>query len=257
MFGVKRGMLAITHLPSPKMNDCVVTYAEHQAIDLQAALRQHAAYRQLLADCGAEVRVLDVNLGHPDCVFVEDNAVVLDELVIVASLGVRSRRGETPAIAEELGKYLPLARIELPATLEGGDVLRVGRKLLVGASSRTNPYGIEALRKLARGYEVVVVPVRGCLHFKTACTALPDGRLLVNRAWVEPGALAGFELIDVAGDEPYAANVVSCGDAVCLASAHAQTAERLRDAGYDVHPVDLSEFAKADGGATCLSILLG
>jgi dimethylargininase len=250
-------MLAITHLPSPKMNDCVVTYAERQTIDLQAALRQHAAYRQLLAECGAEVRVLDVNLGHPDCVFVEDNAVVLDELAIMASLGVRSRRGETPAIAEELGKYLPLARIELPATLEGGDVLRVGRTLLVGASSRTNSDGIEALRKLAQGYEVVVVPVRGCLHFKTACTALPDGRLLVNRAWVETEALVGFELIDVGGDEPYAANVVSCGDAVCLASAHVRTAERLRVAGYDVRPVDLSEFAKADGGATCLSILIG
>ena len=249
-------MLAITHLPSPRMNECVVTYVERRAIDVGLVERQHAEYRRLLVDCGAEVRVLDVNREHPDCVFVEDTAVVLDEVAIIASFGAPSRRQEPAGIELELRKHRRIARVAPPATLEGGDVVRVGRTLLVGASARTNALGIEALRALAPGYDVIAVSVRECLHLKSACTALPDGSLLVNRAWLDLERLRDFDLVDVAEGEPHAANVVSCQGRVCMASAHPRTARRLTERGFDVRTVDLSELAKAEGCATCLSLFI-
>ena len=249
-------MIALTHLPSPRASECLVTYIERQPIDLTLLNRQHETYRRMLTDAGVEVRVLDVNREHPDCVFIEDTAVVLDELAVMASFGPPSRRAEAAGIELELRQYRSIARIPPPATLEGGDVVRVGRKLLVGASSRTNAAGIEALRRAAPQYEVIDVPVHGCLHLKSACTALPDGRLLVNRAWLATHRLAGFDLVEVDASEPHAANIVAIGERIGMASAYPRTADRLASLGFDVHTVDLSELAKAEGCATCLSLLI-
>src|SRR5262249_28856941 len=154
-----------------------------------------------------------------DCAFVEDTAVVLDEVAVLASMGTASRRAEPAAIEPELRKYREVRRVEAPATLEGGDVLRVGRTLLVGLSSRTNQAGIDALGETARpfGYGVVPVPVQGCLHLKTACTALDDRRLLVNPAWLDVQTLQGFDLVHVPEAEPWGANVARVGTSVCLA----------------------------------------
>lgn len=249
-------MIALTHLPSPRASECLVTYIERQPIDLTLLNHQHEMYRRMLADAGVEVRVLDVNREHPDCVFIEDTAVVLDELAVMASFGPPSRRAEPGGIELELRRFRSTARITPPGTLEGGDVVRVGRKLLVGASSRTNAQGIEALRRVAPRYEVIAIPVHGCLHLKSACTALPDGRLLVNRAWLAADQLVGFDLIEVDPSEPHAANVVAMGERVGMASAYPKTAERLASLGFDVQTVDLSELAKAEGCATCLSLLI-
>jgi dimethylargininase len=143
----------------------------------------------------------------------------------------------------------------MPATLEGGDVLRIGRRLLVGRSCRTNAAGIEALARITDrlGYTVEAVPVRGCLHLKTACTALPDGRLLVNPAWV---TLGGYATIEIAEDEPWAANIALVNGQVLASAAQRRTNVRLRDLGWPVYEVDISEFAKAEGGVTCLSLLV-
>jgi dimethylargininase len=149
-------------------------------------------------------------------------------------------------------------QVELPAMIEGGDVLRVGRKLLVGLSSRTNRAGLEALEAIARhfGYGVIPVPVRGCLHLKSACTALPDGRLLVNPDWLDASTLEGFELVRVPDAEPDGANVALSGATVCLPAAHSLTADLVCRLGFEVDTVDVSEFAKAEGCVTCLSVLL-
>src|SRR5262249_48138304 len=163
------------------MNDAVRTFIEVKEIDLDRAALQHADYRRALERAGAKVVVLDTSVAHPDAVFVEDTAVVLDDLVVLASMGTTSRRGEVDGVEVELRRHrAQFARIEHPATLEGGDVLRVGRTLFVGATRRTNSAGREALASLARahGYEVRNVAVNGCLHLKTACTALPDGTIL-------------------------------------------------------------------------------
>ncbi|SRR5579884_364589 len=250
-------MLALTHVPSPNMQQCQRTYVAPAAIDLDRATQQHEAYCRMLRECGAEVRTLDVNRDLPDCVFIEDTAIVLDEVAVRTSMGAPSRCAEPAGIEPELWKYRKVERIELPATIEGGDVLRVGRTLLVGLSSRTNLGGVQALEAIVGrfGYRVVPVPVRGCLHLKSACTALPDGRLLANPDWLDGEAVREFELVRVPAAEPDAANAALVGANVCLPAAHPQTAELVRQLGFAVRTVDLSEFAKAEGCVTCLSLL--
>jgi dimethylargininase len=211
----------------------------------------------MLRQSGAKVVTLDINRELPDCAFVEDTAIVLDEVAVLASMGVESRRAEPVAIESELRKHREVRRIELPAMIEGGDVLRVGHTLLVGLSSRTNAAGMNAFQAIVRryDYELLSVPVRQCLHLKTACTALPDQRLLVNPDLLDLGALRRFGLVHVPEDEPWAANVALVGSNVCLAAEHQRTADMIRQLGFDVKTTDLSEFAKAEGGVTCLSIL--
>ena len=252
-------LVAITHLPSPRMREALRTFIDVEPIDLALAARQHEAYRAALVHAGAHVVVLDTNLAHPDAVFVEDTAVVVDEIAVLTSMGAPSRLGEPAGVEAELRRHrAEVVSLAETATLEGGDVLRIGRTLLVGRSARTSAAGIAALGKLlARfGYEVRGVRVDGCLHLKTACTALPDGRLLANLRWVERADLAGFALLEVAESEPDAANVALVGERIVTGAAHPRTLESLAHAGFVVTAVDLSEFAKAEGCATCLSILL-
>jgi len=250
-------MIAITHVPSPKMEQCERTYVARASIDYDRAVRQHEEYCRMLRASGADVVTLYINRDLPDCAFVEDTAIVLDEVAVLASMGAESRRAEPAGIELELGKYREIHRVETPATIEGGDVLCVGRKLLVGVSSRTNRAGVNALEAVVRpyGYEIVLVPVRHCLHLKTACTALPDQSLLVNPAWFDVRDLRGFELVPVPEAEPWAANVALVGNRVCVAADHVESGGVIRKRGFEVHAIDLSEFAKAEGGVTCLSIL--
>ena len=253
------GVVAITHAPSPRMNDAVRTFIDVHAIDLDLAALQHEEYRRMLERAGAQVVLLDTNLDHPDSVFVEDTAVVLDEVAILTSMGAPSRRDEPRGIEHELRRHrAEIARIEAPATLEGGDVLRVGRTLFVGATARSNRAGVDALFRIAGrfGYEVRTVAVDGCLHLKTACTALPDGTLLVSPRWLDARDLAGFSVLHVAEGEPDAANVALIGERVLMGAAHPRTLDLVRARGFEVDAVDLSEFAKAEGCVTCLSILI-
>lgn len=251
-------MLALTHVPSPNLAEGQRTCIDRVPIDYDLAVQQHAQYCAALRSCGVDVHVLDVNRHLPDAVFVEDTAVVLDEVAVLTSMGTEARRGELPAIALALEPHRPLVSMKGPATLEGGDVLRVGRRLLVGLSVRTNLAGLKALEEIVSryGYRVLPVPVHGCLHLKTAGTALPDGSLLVNPSWLDMQALQSFTTVFVPEDEPWGANTLPVGDVVLLAAEHPQTANLLRRLGLDVCPVPLSEFAKAEGGVTCLSLLL-
>ena len=250
-------MIAITHVPSPKMEECQRSFVAPSRIDFELALRQHEQYCHMLGKCGAEVRTLRVNLRLPDCAFVEDTAIVLDEVAVLSSMGTEARRAEPAGIAPELRRFREVHPIKLPATIEGGDVLRVGGVLFVGLSSRTNQAGVAALEDIVcrYGYRVVPVPVHGCLHLKTACAALDDTKLLVNPAWVDTAALGGCELVRVAEEEPWGANVVRVGSRICVSANHPRTAATILAAGFDVQTVDVSEFAKAEGGVTCLSIL--
>jgi dimethylargininase len=252
-------MIALTHIPSPNMHACERTFVPHAVIDHALAMRQHAAYCRLLRECGADVITLDVNVDLPDSTVIEDMAINLDEVAVMASMGAASRRAESAAIEPILREHRQVQRIELPATIEGGDVLRMDRTLLVGESCRTNAAGIAALTSIARtyGYDVKTVPVHGCLHLKTACSALPDGRLLVNPRWIDGSTLNEYPLVHVPEEEPWAANIVVLADNVLLSAAHPRTAELIRGLGFTVRPIDLSEFAKAEGGVSCLSLFIG
>ena len=250
-------VIAITNAPSPLLPQCELTHLDRTPIDYATAVRQHDGYQAMLRACGAEVHALDVNRDHPDSVFIEDTAIVLDQIAVLTPMGTASRRGEPEGIAPALREYRPVERITLPATIEGGDVVRVGRTLLVGRSSRTNAAGAAALQAIVgrHGYRVVPVPVTGCLHLKSACTALPDGRLLVNREWIDIDPLAPFGMVQVPADEPSAADVALVGDIVCMADEHPRTAELVESLGFTVRTTPLSEFAKAEGAVTCLSLI--
>ncbi len=249
---------ALIRRPARSLAACELTYVDRVAIDPDLAALQHAGYAAGLDALGLEVTCLPPLEALPDSVFVEDALVALPEVFVLTRPGAASRRPEVDALAQILPDDRPRVLLEAPATLEGGDVLRVGRRLFVGRSTRTNEAGIAALAAVARplGYEVVPVGVHGCLHLKTACAATGDGVLLVNPAWIEVDRLAGLPIEPVPAAEPWAANVLAGPAGVLVPAAHPRTAALLEARGLDVVTVDLSELAKAEAGPTCLSVLL-
>jgi dimethylargininase len=241
---------------------CELTFLARTAIDPELLQHQHAAYRDALAAAGAEVIVLDAIEALPDSVFVEDTAVVLDTLAVLTRPGTPARAPEPDAIAGTLTAHRrDIARIVAPGTLEGGDVLRIGRTLYVGLTTRTNRAGIEQLAALVapHGYKVVAVDTPGSLHLKTACTALDDDTLLANPAWVDLTPFAGLRIVAVDAREPFAANVLPVGDARIVNAAFPRTRACVEAhcaaAGLRAIAVDIGEFGKAEAGLTCMSLV--
>ncbi len=249
--------IALLRDVSPAIARCELTYVARQPIDLEQAAAQHRQYADLLRSLGLEVVSLPADPAYPDSCFVEDAAVVLDEVAVITRPGAESRRGETRAVAEALAAHRPLATIQPPATLEGGDVLVVGRKVFVGMSERTSEAGVAALRAIVspKGYEVAPVRVTGCLHLKSAITALDERTLLANPEWVDLEAFRGYEIVPVPTEEPFAANVVSVRGWIVLHSGFTLTRALLEKRGSAVKPVCVSEFLKAEAGVTCKSLL--
>ena len=250
-------LTAITRAVSPGIVHCELTFLARQPIQFAKAEQQHASYRRLLENCGARVISLPAEPDLPDSMFVEDPAIVLDELAIVLPLGTESRRPETASISRALSSFRKVVHVELPGQVEGGDVLRIGRRLFAGISSRTNAEGIGQLRSIVSpfGYEVITVPVTGCLHLKSAVTYVGRNTLLANRAWFDNKPLAGFEWIDVAPEEPHAANALAIGDTVIFPTSFPRTRASLEAQGFHVTPLDISELQKAESGLTCSSLL--
>ena len=251
-------LIALTRDVSPSIANCELTHLVRIPIDPDVARAQHERYEQCLEAAGWTVNRLEAGADMPDSVFVEDMAVLFDEIAVIARPGAPSRRAETPAVAEVVGRHRPVRRIEPPGTLDGGDVLCVGRTVFVGCSGRTNAAGIGQLRCALRplGYDVREVEVQGCLHLKSAVTAASDDLLLVNRAWVPGADFHGFECLDVHPDEPSGANVLRLADRVIHGAAFPRTRDRLEQRGIRVASIDLSELAKAEGAVTCCSILI-
>jgi dimethylargininase len=242
---------------SPSINACELTFHDQQPIDVAKAAAQHSAYEDCLRRLGAAVIRLPLEPDLPDAVFVEDAALVVDEVAVIPLMGAMSRRPETVSMAAMLRAYRPLRYLEPPATLDGGDVLRVERRLFVGLSSRTNREGIAQLgAHLAPfGYTVQAVAVTGCLHLKSACTYVGRNALLINRGWIDASEFAGFDFVDVPVNEPGAANALLINETVIMPSAFPQTIALLEERGFTVCPVDVSEFQKAEGGVTCKSVI--
>jgi dimethylargininase len=248
---------ALTHKIPECITDCELTFVARSPIDLRVAARQHDDYCALLERLGVIVNTLFANESYPDACFVEDTAIVVEELAVICSMGVASRRGETLLIERELSAYRQTARISLPATIEGGDVLRVGKKLFVGKSCRTNTQGGEELARILGpyGYTIIPVAMKGSLHLKSAVTAIDDDTLFVNPEWVDLDALRGFNLVKTPANEPWSANVLRIGDAVCVQAGFPRAAELLRRIAGRVEVVDTSELRKAEAGLTCSSII--
>lgn len=250
---------AITREVSPALADCQLSFVERDAIDVDRARAQHAAYRAALESLGCEVLELPAEAAYPDSVFVEDVALAFDEVVIATRPGAESRRDEGDAVLEVLGSIRPVLRIQAPGTLDGGDVLRIGKRVFVGASARSNEAGRGQLRELLapHGYTVESVDMRGCLHLKSAVTQVGETAVLINPGWVDVTPFAGYDCIEVDPSEEHAANALRVGDALVYPDCFPRTLERLRAAGIEVVTVDVSELQKAEGAVTCCSILLG
>lgn len=249
--------VALTREVSRSITECELTHVARTPIDLATARAQHREYEDALASLGVRVVRLPELPDRPDAVFVEDAALVLDEVAVLTRPGAPSRRPEVDAMADALAAYRPLVRITEPATLDGGDALRLGRTLYVGLTQRTTSAGIASLRVLLDpfGYEVVEVQVAGALHLKTAVTQVSDEWILVNPAWVEPSHFAGYDVLTVDPAEPFAANAVLVNGGVIHSTAFPRTQAMLRAHGITVVGVDASELAKAEGGVTCCSLL--
>ena len=251
------GWAALTHRPSPLLGECQLTFIDRQIIDIGRASAQHTAYCASLQAAGIQVQVLETSPDLPDSAFVEDCAVILDELAVLTRPGSPARQPEVERLAPFIAKLRPVVRIQPPATLDGGDVLKIGKNRYVGISTRTNSAGIAALGEIVQhhGYRVIPVPVHGSLHLKTACTALDDDTLLANPAWTDIARSTGLCILPVPEGEPWGANVLRIGARLLAQKAFQRTLEMLRVSGYAVEEIDCSEFLKAEAGLTCLSLL--
>jgi dimethylargininase len=250
-------LTAITRSVSPAIAACELTFRPRQPIDFAKAEEQHRQYQQLLARLGARVISLPAEPDLPDSVFVEDPALVLDEVAVLLPMGAASRRAERPSIERALTPFRPIKKIDLPATMEGGDVLRIGRTLFVGLSSRTNQQGVRHLATLVSryGYEVKAVPVTGCLHLKSACTYLGRNTILGNRSRIGAEMFREFAWLEVPAAEPRAGNTLTIGEKVILPASFPHTRELVERHGFPVVTLDISELQKAEAGLTCSSLI--
>jgi dimethylargininase len=250
-------LIAITREVSASLPQCELTWLDREPIDIAKARAEHRAYEACLRDLGARVISLPALEEYPDAVFVEDPAIVLDEVAVITTMGAASRRGERESLAMAAGHYRHVIRMRDPARLEGGDVMRVGRQLYAGLSGRTDAAGVAQLGELLAsfGYQVHGVELHGCLHLKSACCALGDDTVLLNREWVDTSLFGGYRLIDVAANEPAAANALAIGNTVVMPDAFPATAEILRREGFAVRALDMTELMKAESGVTCSSLL--
>lgn len=250
-------LIAITREVSPNIQQCELTHLPRVGIDVQLARKQHQQYVKALAELGCEVVSLPADAALPDSVFVEDMAIVLDELAVITRPGVSSRRGETALIVQALTAFRSLATIKPPGTLEGGDVLRVGKSVYVGRSGRSNPAGIDQLKSLLapHGYVVKPVEVQGCLHLKSAVTQVGPKTLLINPAWINAVCFEDLELVEVDQEEPYGANALLVGGTAIYPASFPHTRKRLETRGIVVRTIDVAELQKAEGAVTCCSLI--
>jgi len=239
------------------MAACELTYRSREAINYETASLQLERYCELLGSWGVDLMPLPASDSYPDCCFVQDTAVVLDEVCIIASMGAAARVGEATEVERLIAPIREIRRILSPATLDGGDVVQVGKRLFVGLSTRTNARGIAALGQIVElfGYTVVPVTVNGGLHLTTGCGIVNDETVLLNPRWLDASAFKGLRQLHVSEEEPWAANTIRVGDAVCLEEGAPQTIDLVQPHVDSIETLDISEFRKAEGSLSCLSLI--
>ncbi len=251
--------IAITRQISPRFNECEITHIDRTPIDLDIARAQHEEYvRALKMGCGCEVVELPAEPDLPDSVFVEDAAFILPEVAVITRPGADSRKPETDSIARVLSPLKKLVHLKEPATLDGGDVLVLGKRIFIGLSTRSNQEAIDQLNSLLAefGYSVTGVQLHDCLHLKTAVSRVDNQTLLINKNWLDIHHFENYRLLEVDPEEPFAANCLPVGDSIIYPTTFPKTRTRLEEAGYKVVKVDVSELAKAEGAVTCCSLII-
>lgn len=248
---------AITRKVSPAISQCELTHISRTPIDYTRAVEQHRQYENALQSLGVQVHSLPAEIDFPDSVFVEDTAFVLDECAIITRPGADSRKAEIISIEKSLAPYRNLFYIKEPGTIDGGDILQVGKNIYVGISTRSNQQAIDQMQNFLKpfGYVVKAVSVTGCLHLKSAVTQVRNDTLLINPQWVNKNNFHDVKFIEVASQEPSAANAVLINDSIIYSTSYTNTQKRLADAGIEMALVDTDELSKAEGALTCCSLI--
>jgi dimethylargininase len=249
-------LIAITRPTGEELADCELTHIDRVPIDIGRAIAQHDAYVEVLRSLDVMVVELPRLPDHADAVFVEDIALVLPEVAVLLRPGAESRRGELPTVAETLADYRVCIHLQAPATLDGGDVIVFGKRILVGETTRSNQAGIRALGDLVAhfGYSVEGVPVRDVLHLKSAATVVDGKTLIAYPAYVDLGLL-GAVVLEAPADEPQGANVVRLGDTLLADATAPRTIAMLREHGENVVDVRVDEVSKAEGAISCKGLI--
>lgn len=251
-------LLAITRDVSPRFNECEITHIDRTPIDVKIAQSQHNGYIQALKELDCAVLELTAEADLPDSVFVEDTAVVLPEVALITRPGADSRKPETESIAHALTPYRELVFIESPATVDGGDVLVLGKNIYVGMSTRSNNHAVQQMNQLLGrfGYQTHGIEMHDCLHLKSAVTRVDDNTLLINRNWVDLENFEGYDLIDIDPSEPFAANCLPINGSIVYPTTFPKTTAKLEARGFKIKSVVLDELAKAEGAVTCCSLII-
>ncbi len=251
-------VVAITRDVSPRFNECEITHIERTPIDLDIARAQHREYVNVLKKLGCNVIELPAEADLPDSVFVEDTAFILSEVAVITRPGADSRKPETESIIRALSSYIKLIQVREPATIDGGDVLVLGKNIYVGLSSRSNAEAVKQLNDLLcdYGYKVTGIEMHDCLHLKSAVTRLDGTTLLINRSWVDTHDFENIDWIEVDPSEAFAANCLPIGESIIFPTTFPKTIAELEERGYKIVTVDVSELAKAEGAVTCCSLII-
>jgi dimethylargininase len=255
MFSAAGFTHAIVRKPGPNFADGITT-ADLGRPDYTAVLEQHAAYVTTLQRLGVAVVELDPLPNHPDAHFVEDTAVIVPEVAVIANMGAPARQGEERAMASVLAAYRPLAHIALPGTFDGGDVLVVEKHCMIGLSERTNESGARQLGETlaSYGYRWDAIPVGAGLHFKSSVNYVGRNTLLIDQAFVDHPAFAGYDKLVIDPDEVYAANTLWINEHLLMPAGFPKTKAQLTTLGLPIIELETSELHKMDGGLTCLSL---
>lgn len=250
--------IAITRKISPRFNECEITHIDRTPIDVDIATEQHEAYQAALQELGCIVLELPEQENLPDSVFVEDTAFILPEVAVITNPGADSRKPEIETIAPVLSQYKKLIHITAPATVDGGDVLVLGKKIYVGLTTRSNQQAVDQLNQKLNeyGYQTFGVHLTDCLHLKTAVTKLDDKTLLINPNWVDVSNFKDFDLIHIDASEPFAANCLPINGHIIYPTSFPKTQALLESRGYKFKNVQVDELAKAEGAVTCCSLIV-
>ncbi|MFN8382568.1 MAG: arginine deiminase family protein [Anaerolineales bacterium] len=251
-------VIAITREVSSRFNECEITHIDRTPIDINVARQQHHEYTRTLTEIGCQVIELPEERNLPDSVFVEDTAFILPEVAVITRPGADSRKPETESIIQALSPHRPLVHVSAPATVDGGDVLILGKNIYIGLSTRSTMEAVTQLNNLLEsyGYKVVGLKLTDCLHLKTAVTRIDDKTLLINPKWVDASNFSGYELIEVDPSEPFAANCLPIRDVVVYPTTFPKTQKKLEQKGFKILNVQLDELAKAEGAVTCCSLII-
>lgn len=251
-------LVAITREINAAIGSCELTFLRRASIDFALALQQHQQYQSVLSSLGCEVVVVPTEPGLADSVFIEDTAIVLDEVAVLLRPGAASRVPEVVGVEAVLQQYRTLESIQPPGTVDGGDLLCIGNVIFAGLSTRSNQSGIDQLRNLVvdYGFSVQTVKTTKCLHLKSAVSEVAPGTLLINPYWIDGSAFGDYELVEVDREEPHSANALLVGQNVVYPASFPRTMDKLVTRGINVTPIDLSELQKAEGATTCCSLIL-